>query len=570
MSRVAVGIALFAVAAGAVVPAAPPTAPPTEAQKKTAAAIDKFFDDAKIPALTITVAAKDADSLRKEPRKYVKATIQEGDTKYVDAGIHLRGSIGSFRNFDDKPGLTLNMDKFTEDLAFHGMDKFHLANSAQDPSYLSELVCGEICKAAGVPAARIGHALVTLNGRKLGMFYLKEGYDKNFLRRHFKSSNGNFYDGGFLRDIDQDLELVSTKKDVKDRADLKALLEAAREPDRAKRFARLEKLLDLDQFVSLLVVEVFMWDWDGYVMKPNNYRIYHDTDRDKLLFVPSGMDQMFADVNGSILPGFNGLVARALIETPEGKKRYIARFREFMKTAYKPDDLIKILDAAELRVRTALATVDANAARDHKNHAERLRAALKQRAKSVTEQLASYESWAGKPIDNEGFFRQWLVLSPVPSAADSNQAVDQVLLKDEAKLAPAAGDKVRVGDKDLVWQKVECEQYAIDFAGLAPSDNATAYAVVYPVAAEELKNVVLRIGTDDGAKVYLNGKVVGTVKETRPIDKDQNVYPNLTLQKGVNVLVLKVTNGNGEWKGAARFTDANGAPLKGLKAQLTK
>jgi spore coat protein H len=25
---------------------------------------------------------------------------------------------------------------------FHGMDKFHLANSLQDPSYLSELLCG--------------------------------------------------------------------------------------------------------------------------------------------------------------------------------------------------------------------------------------------------------------------------------------------------------------------------------------------------------------------------------------------------------------------------------------------
>lgn len=546
-------------------------APPTEAQKKTAADIDAFFASGRIPNLTMTLDPKDAESLRREPRKYVKATLKDGDKTYKDLAVHLRGSAGSFRGFDDKPGLTLNMDKFTDGLSYEGMDKLHLANSAQDPSFLSELIAGEICKAAGVPAARISHATLKLNDRKLGFYYLKEGYDKNFLRRHFKSTNGNFYDGGFLRDINQPLELISTKNDVKDHKDLKALVDACNEPDRAKRFERMEKLLDLDQFLSYLVVQVFMWDWDGYAMNPNNYRIYHDTDRDKLLFVPSGMDQMFGDINGTILPGFRGMVARSLIETPEGKKRYIDRFRSFMKDNYKPDELIKVLDAAEKRVQAAMAAVDANQARDHKNHVERLRQALKNRAKVVNDQLANYETWAGKPIDNEGYFRNWLVLSPVPSdAPDSTQAVDKQQIKDEAKLEPKEGDKVKVGDRELAWRKVVNEDYFIDFHSLGGADNAAAYCVVYVVAPDEIKNATLRIGSDDGSKFYLNGREVGKVLENRAVGKDQNAFGNLVLKKGTNVLLMKVTNGNGEWKGAARFTDANGAPIKGLKAQLTK
>ncbi len=354
---------------------------------KPAAESDAFFAEGKIPRLVIDIGPKEAESLRREPRKYVKVTLKDGNRSYADAALHLKGAAGSFRPFDDKPSLTLNMDKFADGQTYRGMDKFHLANSMQDGSYLSELICGELFRAAGVPAARVGHAVVTLNGRGRGLYYVKEGYDKYFLRRHFKNKNGNFYDGGFLRDIDQPLELVSGKGDVADRKDLKALLDAAREGNAQKRFQRLEKLLDMDAFISFLVVEVITWDWDGYPMKCNNYRIYHDPDRDKLVFIPSGMDQMFADPNGPAVPGFQGVVARGLMDTPEGKKRYLARMREVLKSVYKPEEMVKRLDELEKRVKPVLTEIDAGAGRDYPNQVERLRQAIRQRAKSLDEQM---------------------------------------------------------------------------------------------------------------------------------------------------------------------------------------
>jgi spore coat protein CotH len=279
------------------------------------------------------------------------------------------------------------MDKFKDDQRFHGMDKIHLANSVQDPSYLSELICGDLMRAAGVPASRVGHAIVTINGSTRGLYYIKEGYDAGFLHKHFGNSNGNFYDGGFLRDIDQPLDLIHTKKDVADRADLKALVAAAREQDKTKRFAKLDKLLDLDKFVSYMVIEAITWDWDGYPFKCNNYRVYHDPVKDKITFIPSGMDQMFADVNGPIIPDFGGMVARGLMDTPEGRKRYIDRAKEIMKSVYKSDQLIKRLDELEKRVQPQLAQIDQGAGRDYKNQVNRLRDAIRQREKVVNDQL---------------------------------------------------------------------------------------------------------------------------------------------------------------------------------------
>jgi len=175
-------------------------------------------------------------------------------------------------------------------------------------------------------------------------------------------------------------------------------------------------------------------------------------------------------------------------------------------------------------------------------------------------------------IDDEGFIRTWLILSPVPNTAggDIGQGIDKWHIKDEAKVAPKEGDKLKVGDKELRWEKVHSQDYFFDLdTGSGPRDNCVAYAVIYLVAPEERKDVDVRIGSDDGAKVYLNGKGIGRAASSRAIGKDQNTFSNVTLIKGVNRVVFKIVNGRGDWSGALRFVDKDGNPIPGLKAQLT-
>src|SRR5207253_2454507 len=97
---------------------------------------------------------------------------QREPTDYRDVGLHLKGNYGTFQPFEKKPSLTLNFDKFVPGQKFHGLDKLHLNNSAQDPSLISEVLCRELFKAAGVPVARATHATVELNGRDAGLYVL--------------------------------------------------------------------------------------------------------------------------------------------------------------------------------------------------------------------------------------------------------------------------------------------------------------------------------------------------------------------------------------------------------------
>ena len=356
---------------------------------KATAERDALFNGKTVLTLSFELTNESLDSLRREGRKYVPATLKEGDKVYGKVAIHLRGAAGSSRGIDDKPGLTLNMDKFVDGQKFHGMDKWYLTNSVQDGSYANELICGELFRDAGVPTARIAHALVEINGRKRGLYCIKEGYDSSFFQRYFGNSEGNFYDGGFVRDLDQPLELNSGKKDVPEQSDLKALVQAANENDPAERFKKMETLLDMERFLSYLAMTTITDDWDGYARNRNNYRIYHDPKRNKLIFIPSGMDQMFRDPNSPLMPGWGGFIARRVMETPEGKKRYKVRLRDLIQTVYKPELRLKRLDELGARLKPALTSVDQGAGNDYPNQVNQFKRAIQERARILTERLSS-------------------------------------------------------------------------------------------------------------------------------------------------------------------------------------
>ena len=92
---------------------------------------------------------------------------------------------------------------------FHGLKKLMLNNSIQDPSYLNERICGYLFRQAGVPSPRTGHALVVLNGKKLGLYVTKQDFGKDFLKRWFKDASGNLYDINPGREVSEEMRLDS-------------------------------------------------------------------------------------------------------------------------------------------------------------------------------------------------------------------------------------------------------------------------------------------------------------------------------------------------------------------------
>jgi spore coat protein H len=351
------------------------------AQDKSA---ELFKPQGPVIKIAINLDNENLNLIKREPRKYVRATFQGGDVRLEDVAIHVKGAAGSFRNWDDKPALTINFDKFKKDQRFSGLDKMHINNSVQDGSYFCEMVSAELFRRANVPVARCTHARVELNNRKAGLYVLKEGFDKTFLKRYFENNDGVLYDGGFLMDIDAPLKIDSG---TSDRKDLQVLLKACQEGDPKKRWDALNKLVDIDRFVSLCVVEVLACDWDGYARNRNNYRLYHDPKSDKFTFFAHGKDQMFQNPGDGLWHGWQSHVGRAVLDHPEGKKKYIDRMKQLCERDFTTEAMFKVIDEALPRAKEAMEKIQPGAGKQFENEANALKERIKQRVEFVKREL---------------------------------------------------------------------------------------------------------------------------------------------------------------------------------------
>ena len=63
-------------------------------------------------------------------------------------------------------------------------------------------------------------------------------------------------------------------------------------------------------------------------------------------------------------------------------------------------------------------------------------------------------------------------------------------------------------------------------------------------------------------------KQVSRYAFVRAFIADEDIVPDLALKAGLNVLVFKVVNERGAWRGSVRFTDAQGNAVKGIKVTL--
>ncbi len=75
------------------------------------------------------------------------------------------------------------------------------------------------------------------------------------------------------------------------------------------------------------------------------------------------------------------------------------------------------------------------------------------------------------------------------------------------------------------------------------------------IESDDLKPVTLEIFSDDGVKVWLNGKVIHAHNVARPIGPNPDRV-TATLQKGTNRLMLKVTQNNLPWGAIVRVREA--------------
>lgn len=164
-----------------------------------------------------------------------------------------------------------------------------------------------------------------------------------------------------------------------------------------------------------------------------------------------------------------------------------------------------------------------------------------------------------QPFRDNEFITEWYVCGPFPMDENHNINTDF--------LAAAGGEtnpflefrgkfpSISVADGEVGWKRVVGDSGGkLDFNPLFTSINSNiAYAATYIVCDRETP-VMLKAGSDDRLKVWVNGLLVDQFLNTRGAIVDEDLMP-VVFHKGENLVVAKVDNGGGAWDLYLRFEE---------------
>ena len=78
------------------------------------------------------------------------------------------------------------------------------------------------------------------------------------------------------------------------------------------------------------------------------------------------------------------------------------------------------------------------------------------------------------------------------------------------------------------------------------------------------QEAILEVGSDDGIKIWLNNQVVHQNNVIRAHEPSQEKV-KVTMEKGWNTLMMKITQGVGGWAASLAITDLDGKSISDIK-----
>ena len=163
----------------------------------------------------------------------------------------------------------------------------------------------------------------------------------------------------------------------------------------------------------------------------------------------------------------------------------------------------------------------------------------------------------------ERFVRaNWHVLDDIPQAEAAGSIGNDPFAADggEGGLNPAAQSQPKLADgTTLHWRSLTSWGDAIDLSdGIGPKRNLVAYAanVLHRDAAGRAR---LCFGSDEGARVWVNGVLVIDRRGPRPLAFDEDQV-EVDLEAGDNRLLVKVDQRSGPWTFAVRVIESGAIP----------
>jgi dienelactone hydrolase len=160
---------------------------------------------------------------------------------------------------------------------------------------------------------------------------------------------------------------------------------------------------------------------------------------------------------------------------------------------------------------------------------------------------------------DDWFMKTWLVAGPFAEALDIDPLAS---LGGEASLKGKANSELKRADGTVLrWKEHTSwsDAFGVDEAlGLAAPDSGTAYAYAL-VKRAAAGRVLLSIGSDDGVRVWVNGRLVHEHRGERPLVFDEDRV-EVELGAGENAVLVRTEQRRGQWAFSLRVLEPGTVP----------
>jgi alpha-mannosidase len=183
-------------------------------------------------------------------------------------------------------------------------------------------------------------------------------------------------------------------------------------------------------------------------------------------------------------------------------------------------------------------------------------------------------------LRSNGALSVWLVAAPLPNALATTPGktcsgfyTDYLTATGgEAGAIPKQGDTIVLDQyKKITWQPVYTDSTGVinfyDVVGGDFTEPTVAYAFC-TIHSTSTQNVVLKVGSDDAVRIWLNQDLVHDHHVHRRFQPAEDVVP-VTLLPGENRLLVKVDQVGSGWAFMVSIADKNDKPMTSLSGSIT-
>jgi len=214
--------------------------------------------------------------------------------------------------------------------------------------------------------------------------------------------------------------------------------------------------------------------------------------------------------------------------------------------------VLPYLDDEALRAEAADAALGLAVGVSGQHQAEAIAALKRVRKMAPTDAM---KDQADKALDVlKRYCVTWLFSAPYKEKGKNREQLMDVAFAPEDPKAKAVWKPLPVTNAEhpgrLAFDKISSEHDCCGYAKTA-------------IWSEKQQEALLTLGSDDGIKAWLNGTAVHTNNAARGIVCDEDKV-TITLKKGWNPLLLKVTQGGGGWGFCCAIKAPDGTLLEGL------